>query len=123
MSTYDIDIDTKPLLSSEIDLSEGIPTWGNLQQRYSVKWEEEKTKFCDQLKEKFKEHVKAWRSGKVEIYQLQDGQYSHHYERAFRELFADTGYQATVGESSTNPSGNKKFKPLYITLPDCFSSR
>jgi len=46
--------------------------------------------------------------------------YGKHYERAFRELFADTGYQATVGEVERLGTGEKKMKKLYITLPERF---
>lgn len=107
-----------PLLDSN-----DIPSWDQIRTIYSQKWEEEKQKFYDQLKKNFKEHVTSFKSGKVEIYQLHDGPYSQHYEKAFRELFSDTGYQASVGLPESIPSGNKKYKPLYITLPDCFSSK
>ncbi len=107
-----------PLLDSN-----DIPSWDQIRNIYSEKWEEEKQKFYDQLKKNFKEKVSSFKSGKIEIYQLHDGPYALHYEKAFRELFSDTGYQASVGCTETSPSGNKKYKPLYITLPDCFSSK
>ena len=42
--------------------------------------------------------------------------------KAFRELFADTGYQATVGELERLGSEQKKMKKLYITLPEGLGS-
>ena len=51
---------------------------------------------------------------------LTESTYSKYYERAFRDLFADTGYQATVGPVERLGTGNKKSKRLFITLPDCF---
>ena len=63
-----------------------------------------------------------FRSGKQEIYELSEHTYSKYYEQAFRELFNDTGYQATIGETERLGTGNKKCKKLYITLPNCFGS-
>ena len=97
-----------------------IPSWGALRREYDTRWEEEKEKFHNQLKENFRNLVSQWRSGKQEIYILTDNTYSKHYERAFRDLFADTGYQATVGDVERLGAGNKKSKRLFITLPDCF---
>jgi len=97
-----------------------IPSWGTLRRNYDSRWEEEKEKFHNQLKENFRNLVSQWRSGKQEIYVLTDNTYSKHYERAFRDLFADTGYQATVGDVERLGAGNKKSKRLFITLPECF---
>ena len=47
---------------------------------------------------------------------------SKNYEKAFRELFADTGYQATVGELERLGTGETKKKKLYITLPEGWGS-
>ena len=68
----------------------------------------------------FRNLVSQWRSGKQEIFVLTENTYSKHYERAFRDLFADTGYQATVGSVKKLGTGNTKSKRLFVTLPDCF---
>tara|TARA_A100001015_G_C14967063_1_gene703444 strand:- start:969 stop:1304 length:336 start_codon:yes stop_codon:yes gene_type:complete len=99
-----------------------IPDFNVVKQQYNTKWEEEKLKFLEQIEKSFSEAVSAWRSGQIEVYQLKDGPYSKYYERAFRDFFPDTGYQATVGTAKVNPSGNIKYKPLLITLPDCFNN-
>ena len=97
-----------------------IPAWDMLRRDYDSRWEEEKEKFHNQLKENFRNLVSQWRSGKQEIFVLTENTYSKHYERAFRDLFADTGYQATVGSVEKLGTGNTKSKRLFVTLPDCF---
>jgi len=109
----------QPLLEEE-DMTFKIPAWNQLRRNYDARWEEEKEKFHNQLKENFKELTSQWRSGKQEICVLTESTYSKYYERAFRDLFADTGYQATVGPVERLGTGNKKSKRLFITLPDCF---
>ena len=99
-----------------------IPRWSDLQTIYDTKWMEEKEKFHNQLKENFQALVAQYKSGRQEIYELSDNTYSKHYEQAFRELFADTGYQATVGEIERVGTGNKKLKKLYINFPNCYSN-
>jgi hypothetical protein len=99
-----------------------IPSWDTLHQKYEEKWLEEKAKFHNQLKENFQALVGQFRSGKQEIYELSEHTYSKYYEQAFRELFNDTGYQATIGETERLGTGNKKCKKLYVTLPNCFGS-
>ncbi len=99
-----------------------IPRWSDLQGLYDAKWQEEKEKFHNQLKENFQALTAQFKSGRQEIYELSEHTYSKHYEQAFRELFADTGYQATVGETERVGTGNKKLKKLYITLPNCWTS-
>jgi len=65
--------------------------------------------------------VAQYKAGKQEIFELSVTSYAGHFEQAFRELFKDTGYQATVGElERLGSSGNKKVKKLYITLPKRF---
>ena len=98
-----------------------IPCWEELRRVYDAKWEEEKEKFHSQLKENFRALVGQYKSGKQEIFELSDSTYAKHYEKAFRELFSDTGYQATVGETERLGTGNKKCKKLYITLPLCYN--
>ena len=99
-----------------------IPRWSDLQGLYDAKWQEEKDKFHNQLKENFQALTAQYKAGRQEIYELSEHTYSKHYEQAFRELFADTGYQATVGETERVGTGNKKLKKLYITLPNCWTS-
>ena len=99
-----------------------IPRWSDLQGIYDAKWQEEKEKFHNQLKENFQALTAQYKSGRQEIYELSEHTYSKHYEQAFRDLFADTGYQATVGETERVGTGNKKLKKLYITLPNCWTN-
>ncbi len=100
-----------------------IPTFAEITAQYSMKWQEEKEKFHMQLHENFRTLVSQWKSGKQEIFELNEsklGTYIIYYERAFRELFQDTGYEAHVGPTERVGSGTNKVKKLYITLPDCF---
>ena len=83
---------------------------------------QEKEKFHEHLKENFRNLVSNYRSGKQVIFELTDHTYSKHYEQAFRELFADTGYQATIGDVERLVQGGKKSKKLYVTLPNCYSN-
>jgi len=98
-----------------------IPMWDELRRVYDAKWEEEKEKFHNQLKENFRALVGQYKSGKQEIYELSETTYAKHYEKAFRELFSDTGYQATVGEVERLGTSKKKSKKLYVTLPVCYN--
>ena len=112
--------DTQPLLAED---TSDIPSWDSLNRQYDAKWQEEKDKFQNQLKENFRAMVSQYKSGRTEIYELSDGPYAGSYERAFRELFSDTGYQATVGDTERlGSNGAKKVKKLYITLPNAFTS-
>ena len=79
-----------------------------------------KKKFQGQLIDNFEGLVSQYKSGKQAVYDLSVSSYVKHYERAFRELFADTGYQATVGEVERLGTGEKKMKKLYIMLPERF---
>ena len=97
----------------------GIPAWDELRLTYEAKWLSEKEKFQNQLKENFRILVGEYKSGKQEIFELSEGYYTKFYEQAFRELFADTGYQATVGQTERLGTGTKKRKKLYVTLPPC----
>jgi len=99
-----------------------IPTWDELSRMYDAKWLQEKEKFHEHLKENFRNLVSNYRSGKQVIFELTDHTYSKHYEQAFRELFADTGYQATIGDVERLVQGGKKSKKLYVTLPNCYSN-
>jgi len=106
-------------MSEEIEFKP-LPTWEELRRVYDAKWEEEKKKFQLILRENFEGLVSQYKSGKQAVYDLSVSSYGKHYERAFRELFADTGYQATVGEVERLGTGEKKMKKLYITLPERF---
>ena len=98
-----------------------IPKYDALRQTYDGKWMEEKEKFYNKLKENFQSLTTQFRTGRQVIYELAESQYSSHYEKAFRELFADTGYQATVGEIERLGSGTTKTRKLFIRLPDCYN--
>ena len=110
---------TISLLEGDENRAYSIPTWEDLRRVYDAKWLEEKEKFHNQLKENFKALTSQYKSGQQEIFELSEGTYTKHYEQAFRELFADTGYQATVGATEKLGTGNKRLKKLYVTLPPC----
>jgi hypothetical protein len=101
------------------DIIMQIPKWDDLKDMYNVKWLKEKALFHSKLQENFKALTEQFRTGKQEIYQLNITNYIDRYIKAFRELFHDTGYQATVGEVERTTAGNKKFQKLYIVLPEC----
>ena len=107
------------LLENDENRAFSIPTWDDLRRVYDAKWEEEKENFHNKLKENFRQLVTQYKSGQQEIFELSECRYTKHYEQAFRELFADTGYQATVGATEKLGTGNKRCKKLYITLPPC----
>ena len=107
------------LLENDENRTYSIPTWDDLRNVYDAKWMEEKEKFHNQLKDNFRGLVSQYKSGQQEIFELSVGTYTKHYEQAFRELFADTGYQATVGAMEKLGTGNKRAKKLYVTLPPC----
>jgi hypothetical protein len=107
------------LLESNENSAYSIPTWEDLRRVYDAKWLDEKDKFHNQLKENFIALTSQYKAGQQEIFELSEGTYTKHYEQAFRELFKDTGYQATVGTIEKLGTGNKRRKKLYITLPPC----
>ncbi len=98
-----------------------LPRYDELRHSYDSKWQEEKEKFYNKLKENFQVLVSQFRTGRQVVYELTESRYSSHYEKAFRELFSDTGYQATVGEMERLGSGTTKSRKLYIRLPDCYN--
>ena len=118
MSNYSEEVHSA-LLEADANRSYNIPTWEDLRHLYDEKWLEEKEKFHAQLKENFQALTSQYKSGQQEIFELSEGTYTKHYEQAFRELFADTGYQATVGATEKLGTGNKRRKKLFITLPPC----
>ena len=98
-----------------------IPSFAEVAKAYDEKWGEEKEKFQRKLSENFEQAVRAFRSGKVEVYELTETPYSKHYIQAFRDLFSDTGYQASCGElEKLGASGGKRVRRLFITLPPCY---
>ena len=99
-----------------------IPTYDALKRAYDSKWQEEKEKFYNQLKENFQALTSQFRTGRQVIYEITEGPYTEHYIKAFRELFCDTGYQASVGETERLGSGTKKTKKLYVRLPECYNN-
>lgn len=98
-----------------------IPRYDDLRKKYDGKWLEEKEKFQNQLKENFQVIISQFRTGRQVIYELTESQYSEQYQKAFRELFSDTGYQATVGEVERLGSGNKKSRKLIVRMPECYN--
>lgn len=115
-----------PLLNTSRDEAAqfAIPSYSDVMSQYSAKWAEEKEKFYSQLRENFQILTNEFKSGKQEIFELNEsklGHYCAHYEKAFRELFHDTGYEAHVGTTERPGSGQIKIKKLYITLPECFT--
>ena len=98
-----------------------IPRYDELKRQYDGKWLEEKEKFQNQLKENFQGIISQFRTGRQVVFELTEGQYSDQYQKAFRELFADTGYQATIGEVERLGSGTKKSRKLIVRLPDCYN--
>jgi hypothetical protein len=98
-----------------------IPSWDELRRKYDHKWLEKKEAFWKQLKENYAVLVGEFRTGRQEIFELTEGELSPQFEKAFRELFSDTGYQASVGEMERLGSGTRKSRKLYIRLPDSYN--
>ena len=98
-----------------------IPSYDKLKQSYDIKWLEEKEKFNNQLKENFQALTAQYRTGRQVIYELGETVMTEQYIKAFRELFADTGYQATVGEMERLGTGAKKSRKLIIRFPGQFN--
>jgi len=98
-----------------------IPRYDQLRQSYDMKWLEEKEKFNNQLKENFQAVTAQYRTGRQVIYELAETPMAEQYIKACRELFADTGYQATVGEMERLGTGAKKSRKLIIRLPGQFN--
>ena len=95
----------------------GIPTWAELKQVYNAKWLKEKTKFVNKLKYNFQNLLISNRSGKQEVYTLTiRNNKTKLYEKAFRELFHDPNYGASVGEIET--LAGKRVKRMFIVLPE-----
>jgi len=100
-----------------------IPSYDEIASRYAGKWQEEKAKFFEKLKENFCGLVSNFRSGKQTVFVLADGPNHAAYVDAFRELFSDSGYAAGEGDWTRPSTGAPKSRDLYITLPSCFSGK
>jgi len=98
-----------------------VPSYDELRRKYDGKWKEQKEAFWKHLKENFEVLTSQFRTGRQEVYVLTVSDFSDEFEKAFREFFHDTGYQASIGEAERLGSGVKKSKKLYIRLPDCYN--
>ena len=74
-----------------------IPSWTDLKNLYNLKWLKERTKFVNKLKYNFQNLLVSNRSGKQEVHILTiKNNKTKLYEKAFRELFHDPNYGATI---------------------------
>lgn len=123
MEDINHDFSTQPLLAdpSQHETVINIPAFDELAQVYAQKWEEEKRKFYNQLRENFQGLVSQFRVGRQEIFVLTETPEAKHYERAFRQLFADPKYQATVSETERIGTTSKKVKRLSIVFPSYYA--
>jgi hypothetical protein len=94
-----------------------IPSWTDLKNLYNSKWLKERTKFVNKLKYNFQNLLVSNRSGKQEVHILTiKNNKTKLYEKAFRELFHDPNYGASIGE--IEKLAGKRVKRLYIVLPE-----
>ena len=94
-----------------------IPSWTDLKNLYNSKWLKERTKFVNTLKYNFQNLLVSNRSGKQEVHILTiKNNKTKLYEKAFRELFHDPNYGASIGE--IEKLAGKRVKRLYIVLPE-----
>ena len=94
-----------------------VPSWAELKSLYNSKWLKEKLKFVNKLKYNFQNLLISNRSGKQEVYTLTiRNNKTKLYEKAFRELFHDPNYGASVGEIET--LAGKRVKRMFIVLPE-----
>lgn len=96
-----------------------IPSFNELSRKYEEKWLKQRAEFYAKLKDNFRALTSQYRTGRQEIYSLTVNSYTDRYIKAFRELFSDSGYQASVGEVERSASSNVKTQKLSIVLPDC----
>ena len=115
--TPSFDQESRVFPDDDADVTYQIPSYGDLSAEYEKKWLAEREKFYNQLKANFRAVTSQFKSGRTEIYSLNITPYTDKYIKAFRELFPDTAYQASVGEVEHTTNG-KKLQKLYITLPD-----
>ena len=114
----DIDAASNQSACGSDDLEDySLPSWAELKQVYNAKWIKEKIKFINKLKYNFQDLLSSNRSGKQEIYihTIRNNK-TKLYEKAFRELFHDPNYGASVGEIET--LAGKRVKRLFIVLPE-----
>ena len=94
-----------------------IPSWADLKKVYNSKWLKEKNKFINKLKYNFQNLLVSNRSGKQEVFVLSiRNNKTKLYEKAFRELFHDPNYGASIGEIET--LAGKRVKRLFIVMPE-----
>jgi hypothetical protein len=94
-----------------------IPSWTDLKNLYNSKWLKERTKFVNKLKYNFQNLLVSNRSGKQEVHILTiKNNKTKLYEKAFRELFHDPNYGASIGE--IEKLAGKRVKRLFIVLPE-----
>jgi len=94
-----------------------IPSWTDLKNLYNSKWLKERTKFVNKLKYNFQNLLVSNRSGKQEVHILTiKNNKTKLYEKAFRELFHDPNYGASVGE--IEKLAGKRVKRMFIVLPE-----
>lgn len=112
--------DTEPLLNTKnadalsyVDRS--IPTWGELQDKYEMRWKQEKEKFQQQLKANFFALTERFASAKQEIFVLTTPERREKlYIDAFLELF-ESGYAPHIGDPER--IANKRCRRLFVTFP------
>ena len=94
-----------------------IPSWADLKKVYNSKWLKEKNKFINKLKYNFQNLLVSNRSGKQELFVLSiRNNKTKLYEKAFREVFHDPNYGASIGEIET--LAGKRVKRLFIVMPE-----
>jgi hypothetical protein len=112
--------DTEPLLNTKnadalsyVDRS--IPTWSELQNKYEMRWKQEKEKFQQQLKANFFALTERFASSKQEIFVLATPERREKlYIDAFLELF-ESGYAPHIGDPER--IANKRCRRLFVTFP------
>lgn len=105
-----------PNASENLDDYE-IPSWADLKKVYNSKWLKEKNKFINKLKYNFQNLLVSNRSGKQELFVLSiRNNKTKLYEKAFREVFHDPNYGASIGEIET--LAGKRVKRLFIVMPE-----
>ena len=110
-------VEAETAIESENVDDYAIPSWVDLKKVYNSKWLKEKKKFINKLKYNFQNLLVSNRSGKQEIFLLSiHNNKTKLYEKAFRELFHDPNYGASIGEIET--LAGKRIKRLFIVMPE-----
>lgn len=104
------------LIKNDSDNTNAIPSWNDLSTIYESRWNKDKEKFQQELRENFFSLVERFASGKQEVFMLSiSGQQREKlYIRAFLELF-ESGYAPHVGDAER--VAGRKIKRLFVTLP------